>query len=243
MGYSENIKILIKNGLKALKEGNAESAIKSFDEVIASDNENTIAWNYKGLALRKQGKFEEALKCYNKALEKDNTITLTLLNKARVLKLLKKFDLALFVYEDILELAPEHPIALDESESIKSLVARRAKLSHNEAEMKEQEKEEFELIKERKDELSHFLDDAKNSINDSIIRIKEIYTDGIKEEAIEHRDKILEAIDSFNEELINRIKNIADDFYTLDFEEENRELIDSWEDFRDQKETELEELG
>ncbi|NHJ86676.1 MAG: tetratricopeptide repeat protein [Asgard group archaeon] len=243
MGYSENIKILIKNGLKALKEGNAESAIKSFDEVIASDNENTIAWNYKGLALRKQGKFEEALKCYNKALEKDNTITLTLLNKARVLKLLKKFDLALFVYEDILELAPEHPIALDESESIKSLVARRAKLSHNEAEMKEQEKEEFELIKERKDELSHFLEESKNSINDSIIRIKEIYTDGIKEEAIEHRDKILEAIDSFNEELINRIKNIADDFYTLDFEEENRELIDSWEDFRDQKETELEELG
>lgn len=243
MGYSENIKILIKNGLKALKEGNAESAIKSFDEVIASDNENTIAWNYKGLALRKQGKFEEALKCYNKALEKDNTITLTLLNKARVLKLLKKFDLALFVYEDILELAPEHPIALDESESIKSLVARRAKLSHNEAEMKEQEKEEFELIKERKDELSHFLEESKNSINDSIIRIKEIYTDGIKEEAIEHRDKILEAIDSFNEELISRIKNIADDFYTLDFEEENRELIDSWEDFRDQKETELEELG
>jgi tetratricopeptide (TPR) repeat protein len=241
MAKSESIKKLLNKGLEALKKNKNEKAIEFFDQVITIDSDNTMAWNNKGVALRKLGKIEDALNCYNKALTIDPNLTRALLNKARALKMQKKFDLALFTYEDILELQPEHPIAEEESERVRNLLSRRAQKIQVE-EISQKEIEEKKIFQERKDELIEFLEESRRSIGDSVEKIEKIFTSGIREEALEHRDRIVNAIESFNEQLFNRIKNISDEFLTLDFEEEMRELIDNWDDFKDSKISELKEM-
>ncbi|MBK5113370.1 MAG: tetratricopeptide repeat protein [Candidatus Heimdallarchaeota archaeon] len=242
MVKSDNIKKLLENGLEALRKNKNEKAIEYFESVIAIDSDNTMAWNNKGVSLRKLGRLEDALNCYNKALSIDPDLTRALLNKARVLKMQKKFDIALFTYEDILELDPEHPIALEEGERVRNLLSRRAQQPQVE-ELSKQEIEEKKIFQERNEELIEFLEESRKSIIDSVDKIEEIFTSGIKEEALEHRDRIVNALVSFNEQLLNRIKNISDEFITLDFEEEIRELIDNWDTFKDEKIKELKKLN
>ena len=202
-----------------------------------------MAWNNKGVALRKLGKIEDAINCYNKALSIDSDLSRALLNKARALKMQKKFDLALFTYEDILELHPEHREATEESERVRNLLSRQVQLTQVEVTVNEKESEERKLFQERNEELMEFLEESRKSISDSVEKIEEIFTSGIKEEALEHRDRILNALISFNEQLLNRIRNINDEFVTLDFEEEMRELIDKWNAFKDAKIEELKNLN
>ena len=66
---------------------------------------------------------------------------------------------------------------------------------------------------------------------------------GIKEEGLEHKDRIINALVSFNDQLLTRIQTISDEFLTLDFEEEIRELIDNWDDYKDSKIEELKSLN
>ncbi|MHA1586617.1 MAG: tetratricopeptide repeat protein, partial [Candidatus Heimdallarchaeota archaeon] len=226
MSKSENIKKLLEDGLEALRKNKNEKAIEYFDRVIAVESENTMAWNNKGVALRKLGKIEDAINCYNKALSIDPDLSRALLNKARALKMQKKFDLALFTYEDILELHPEHPVAAEESERVRNLLSRQVQLTQIEVSITKKESEERKLFQERNEELIEFLEESRKSISDSVEKIEEIFTSGIKAEALEPRDRILKALISFNEQLLNRIRNINDEFVTLDFEEEIRELID-----------------
>lgn len=243
MAKSENIKKLLEDGLEALKKNRNERAIEYFDRVIAVESDNTMAWNNKGVALRKLGKIEDAINCYNKALSIDSDLSRALLNKARALKMQKKFDLALFTYEDILELHPEHREATEESERVRNLLSRQVQLTQVEVSVNEKESEERKLFQERNEELMEFLEESRKSISDSVEKIEEIFTSGIKEEALEHRDRILNALISFNEQLLNRIRNINDEFVTLDFEEEMRELIDKWNAFKDAKIEELKNLN
>ncbi len=243
MSKSENIKKLLENGLDALKKNKNDKAITFFDRVIEVEPNNTMAWNNKGVALRKTGKLNDALNCYNKALSIDSDLSRALLNKARVLKILKKFDLALFTYEDILELDPEHVEAKEESERVRALLSRRVQISLDDQEKSQKEKDELNLLNERKQELVEFLEESRKSISDSVDKVTEIYTSGIKEEAIEHRDRIQNALISFNEQLQTRINNISDEFTLLDFEEENRDLIDTWNVFKDKKIGELKNLN
>jgi len=243
MSKSENIKKLLEDGLEALRKNKNEKAIEYFDRVIAVESENTMAWNNKGVALRKLGKIEDAINCYNKALSIDPDLSRALLNKARALKMQKKFDLALFTYEDILELHPEHPVAAEESERVRNLLSRQVQLTQVEESITKKESEERKLFQERNEELIEFLEESRKSISDSVEKIEEIFTSGIKAEALEPRDRILKALISFNEQLLNRIRNINDEFVTLDFEEEIRELIDIWDAFKDAKIEELKSLN
>lgn len=243
MVKSENIKKLLEDGLEALKKNRNEKAIEYFERVIAVESDNTMAWNNKGVALRKLGKIEDAINCYNKALSIDPDLSRALLNKARALKMQKKFDLALFTYEDILELHPEHHEAIEESERVRNLLSRQVQLTQVKESVTQKESEERKLFNERNEELIEFFEESRKSISDSVEKIEEIFTSGIKEEALEHRDRILNALISFNEQLLNRIRNINDEFVTLDFEEEIRELIDTWNAFKDAKIEELKNLN
>ncbi|NHK31042.1 MAG: tetratricopeptide repeat protein [Asgard group archaeon] len=234
MGDSINIKKMLENGLSALKKGKHEKALAIFEQIIKEEPSNTIAWNNKGVTLRKLGKLDEAMNCYNKVLGIEPKQIQALLNKARVFKIQKKFDLALFIYEDILEIEQNHEDALTESEQVRMLLSKRAKLVSEHDEI-EQESEENELLSERKAELLDFLNESIKSISDSVDKINEIYISGIKEEALEHRDTILAALLSFNEQLQDRIKRISDEFISIDFIEENRDLIDKWIYFKDEK--------
>ena len=241
MNKTNNIKKIMDNGLIALKNNKTDVALDCFNEVLELEPENKIAWTNKGIVLRKMGKLGESLECYNKALEIDPDFSNALMNKARTLKLQKKFDLALFTYEEILELYPDHAEALEESESVRSLLAKNVKVI-SETDKKKQIDNETMLLKQRKKELSDFLEKSKNNIGASIEKIEKIFNSGIKEEAVEHKNRVLKAIVSFNEQLNDRLKHIAEEFVTIDFKEENRDLIEKWNNFKDQKIKRLQEL-
>ena len=242
MVSADEVKKLIQDGLANLKKNQLDEALKKFNKALNEDPKNTMAWNNKGVVLRKQGKINEALECYNKALSFDPKLTRAMLNKARALKVQKKFDLALFTYEEILEIEIEHPIAIAESERVRILLSKRAQLKSIDKQTKEQEIEENAKLIDRKEELIEFLEESKTSISDNVEGITDMFTHGIKEEAIEQRDKIKQAIISFNDQMLNRIELIADEFITLDFEEECREMIDAWDDFKNTKIDELQKL-
>ncbi|MHA1123628.1 MAG: hypothetical protein ACTSPC_12600, partial [Candidatus Heimdallarchaeota archaeon] len=121
--------------------------------------------------------------------------------------------------------------------------SRQVQLTQVEVSITKKESEERKLFQERNEELIEFLEESRKSISDSVEKIEEIFTSGIKAEALEPRDRILKALISFNEQLLNRIRNINDEFVTLDFEEEIRELIDTWDAFKDAKIEELKSLN
>lgn len=239
MVSSDEVKKLIQDGLTNLKNNRLDEALKNFNQALNADPKSTMAWNNKGVVLRKQGKIEDALECYNKALSLDPELTRAMLNKARALKVQKKFDLALFSYEEILEIDPEHPIAIAESERVRILLSKRAQMKAENKQTKDKEFEEIALLEDKKQELAEFLEESRTSIADNVEGITEMFTHGIKEEAIEQRDKIKQAIISFNDQILNRIELMADEFLTLDFEEECREMIDAWDNFKNIKIDEL----
>lgn len=242
MNDTKDVEELIRNGLEALSINSTQKALDLFSKAIAKDPENTMAWNNKGVALRKMGKIEDAIDCYNKALSISPDLSQALMNKARALRILKKFDLALFTYEEILELDSEHQEAKDESERVRMLLSRQVQISAKSTDKVELEKKEQQLLKERKQELKEFLNESQLSISDSVQRIGEMFVHGIKEEAIDQREKISRAIISFNNQITERVKLITDEFSLLDFEEECREQLDNWQIFKNKMLKELQKM-
>jgi len=237
MTESDTVKELLAKGLEAYNKNKFDEALRIFDHALAIESENSLLLYYKGITLRKLEKFEEAIKCYNMSLNFEPTMIKALLNKARTLRMLKKFDLALFTYEEILDLQPENEEAKFESDSVKSMLSKQINLPDD-----EQKNDEDQLIIERRNELINFFEGSRQNISDSVDKIEEIYTSGIKEEGIEHRDRILKAIIAFNKQLYERIKRISAEFQFHDFEEENRDVIDMWDDFKDKMVKKLQEL-
>lgn len=238
MTQEKETRKLFEKGLEALNKNQYDKALQHFEKVISSDPNNTMAWNNKGVALRKLGRIEEALESYNKALSIDPELVQALLNKARALKVLKKYDLSLFAYEEALELSPEHNDARKEREKVRLLLSQRAKIE-SEAEQEEQREEELERAQKRKQDLVSFLEESRRSITDSVEKIEDLFNHGIKAEAEEHRQKIYNAIISFNNQLLDRVDRINDEFVLVDFEEECRSLLQKWSEF---KETQLNRL-
>ncbi len=243
MDKAKDAQKLIQNGLDALSKNKNEKALELFIQALKIEPKNTMAWNNKGVALRKLGKIEEAINCYDTALSISPDSSQTLVNKARALKILKKFDLALFTYEDILELDPEHQEAKEERERVRSLLAKRAQIASKGENITQIEKEEKELFEERKKDLIEFLEESQISINDSVQRIKEMFTHGIKEEALDQREKITRAIVSFNDQITDRVKVVTEEFSTLNFEKECQESLIIWHSFKDKKLGELEKMN
>jgi len=241
LSEKQDVNKLIQDGLAALKKNKNAIALELFDLVLKLSPKNTMAMNNKGVALRKMGRIKEAIDCYNEALKYDPKLSMALLNKARALKVQQKFDLALFTYEDILEIQPEHPLALEESERVRNLLSRRAHLKLEGFEQEALNKEK-ELLEEQKEELLDFFEESKRSISDSVEKIAELFEMENHIEAEKHRTKISQAIVSFNDQIYNRILTISQEFSTIDFEEECRELIDNWQVFKENKLAELENM-
>ena len=65
------IKTLIENGTKNLRDGNFESALSFFEQALLLEPANPDLWNQKGVALRSLGRYDEASECYDKSLQLD----------------------------------------------------------------------------------------------------------------------------------------------------------------------------
>ncbi|MFT6035581.1 MAG: Flp pilus assembly protein TadD, partial [Marivirga sp.] len=60
---------LIQKGLASTNEGQYNRAVDYFDDAIALEPSNELAWNAKGVALYKDGQPYEAVHAFDKAIQ------------------------------------------------------------------------------------------------------------------------------------------------------------------------------
>lgn len=95
--------VMLGKGDALLQLGQAEAALRCFQEALECESGNVDAWVKKGSALEKLDRMEEALSCYDSAIELNGTSTLAYLYKGGVCNRLERFDEALACYEKALK--------------------------------------------------------------------------------------------------------------------------------------------
>ena len=95
--------VMLGKGDALLQLGQAEAALRCFQEALEFESGNVDAWVKKGSALEKLDRMEEALSCYDSAIELNGTSTLAYLYKGGVCNRLERFDEALACYEKALK--------------------------------------------------------------------------------------------------------------------------------------------
>jgi tetratricopeptide (TPR) repeat protein len=86
-----------------MKLGNSSEAIKSYNETLAINPNNTKALNNIGVFFGNSHDYDEAVKWYDKALQIDPNYTLAMSNKGIALMKLGKYEDALNTYDMLLE--------------------------------------------------------------------------------------------------------------------------------------------
>lgn len=81
-------------------------ALVCFDEVLALDERNAVAYVKKGAALEQLGRFEDALACYDQALALDVSLSDAYVGKGAVYNRLERYGEALECYEKAARLQP-----------------------------------------------------------------------------------------------------------------------------------------
>jgi tetratricopeptide (TPR) repeat protein len=96
------VALLLGKGQSLLHLQQTDTALASFDEVIAIDPTNAEAFVKKGTALEKLGKLDEAIDCYDRAIALDTSMTMAYLCKGGVFNRLERHGEALQCYEQAL---------------------------------------------------------------------------------------------------------------------------------------------
>jgi tetratricopeptide (TPR) repeat protein len=96
------VALLLGKGQSLLHLQQTDTALASFDEVIAIDPTNAEAFVKKGTALEKLGKLDEAIDCYDRAIALDTSMTMAYLCKGGVFNRLERYGEALQCYEQAL---------------------------------------------------------------------------------------------------------------------------------------------
>jgi len=109
-GADENdgrMSLLIGKGQALLNLGQAEEALRCFDQAAALDPANAETHVKRGMALEKLQKMEEALDSYNLAIAADGSMALAYLYKGAVCNRLQRYREALDCYEKALSIEPK----------------------------------------------------------------------------------------------------------------------------------------
>ena len=110
-------KVHYENGLRYLKEGNYENAVKEFDRSIELGCENTDVWVKKLEALQRLGKVEETKKCKENLVKKLNREVATLRAEGM-------HEEALKIIDTILNIEPKDVDALNSKAETLSALGR-----------------------------------------------------------------------------------------------------------------------
>lgn len=233
MTHQKKITKLLQEGLKALDEKRTNRALELFTKATRLDPTDTQAWNNRGVALRRLGEITEAIKCYNKALAIDPTIIQVLINKARALKKIKALDQALLIYENILELEPKHLEAIQELKKLEKLLAKKKKVEQEINEKTKKEQLETKKITKETKAFIQYLEESQQSITDAVDSTlqKQKNAEKDKQAIKKERDKLIVAIQDFDQQTLNRAKRIASEFQFYNFFHECQEELASWNKF------------
>jgi tetratricopeptide (TPR) repeat protein len=89
----------------------SEKHIKTQDEALQIDPQNSTAWTIKGLTLYNLNKYDEAIKAYDEAIRINPRNSKAWIYKALVLRDLGRYDEAIKANEKAIEINPENSTA------------------------------------------------------------------------------------------------------------------------------------
>ena len=104
---ASHLPLLLGKGQALLNLGQAEEALRCFDQAAALDSSHAETFVKRGIALEKLQRTEEALMSYNRAISADSSMTLAYLYKGSVCNRLQRFHEALECYEKALRIEPK----------------------------------------------------------------------------------------------------------------------------------------
>ena len=107
-GYkrSEKNEEIYQRATTALKGGDKQAAVTLFDQLLAADPKDYVAWTELGTIFFKAGSLENAEACYFKAIELKKDYTVVLLNLGKLYLTRKQFDNAIVALSNAVKIAP-----------------------------------------------------------------------------------------------------------------------------------------
>ena len=108
----EDIDLLFKNGIDAIKERKFHDALSYFNRILEQDSENVDALANKGGLLFQLQRFEEADSVLDRALMLDSNHLGALTNKSLVLHVQERFEESGILIDKVLEIDPNNVFAL-----------------------------------------------------------------------------------------------------------------------------------
>ncbi|MFV2013233.1 MULTISPECIES: tetratricopeptide repeat protein [unclassified Micromonospora] len=103
---SEDLVALVRKGVDEGQSGDIEKAKETFEQVLALDENNVLAWYNLGYIAQSRDKIAQAIESYDRALEADPSYKPALFNKAIALESRDK-TASISLYRQIVDLDDE----------------------------------------------------------------------------------------------------------------------------------------
>lgn len=101
----DEITAMVQQGLHLHETGDYEAAIELFDDLLAHDARNFIAYNARGSAYHALGNYEQAIYNFSKAIEIEPMFPHAYYNRGRAYSALEKYQDALSDFQKSIELS------------------------------------------------------------------------------------------------------------------------------------------
>jgi tetratricopeptide (TPR) repeat protein len=108
MNISQKVDSLDKKAAGLIYQGKYISAMKTLDEAIGLDSNDTYAWTKKGIVFYNQAKYNESLQAFDKLIKLKPEDTNVKNDKGIVLIAMRKYDEAIKVFNEVIELDPDN---------------------------------------------------------------------------------------------------------------------------------------
>ena len=100
-----------KSAISALKSNDAAEASKLFNQLLAADPNDYVAWTQMGTIYFKANSYDNAEACYFKAIELKKDYSVALLNLGKLYLVKKQYDDSVLVLSNAVKSAPSSPDA------------------------------------------------------------------------------------------------------------------------------------
>ena len=103
---SEKNEQLYQRAVAALKNGDKQAAVTHFDQLLAADPKDYVAWTELGTLFFKANSLDNAEACYFKAIELKKDYSVALLNLGKLYLTRKQFDNAVVALSNAVKVSP-----------------------------------------------------------------------------------------------------------------------------------------
>lgn len=100
------MELMVQQGIDLYNRQDYNGAVKTFNDILAQDSNNYLAYNARGTAYIKLEKYDQAIADYSKAITLHPLFADAYYNRGRAYRLIKKYDQAIVELNRAIQLSP-----------------------------------------------------------------------------------------------------------------------------------------